>query len=140
MDSLMEKDVQPLNVWYSITRKVRTRKCGSFYFTGNYDLETGLLVQTHFHTSKGAPQCATCWGEALSRLISKGLKDGSSKISIVRELRNLRCGKQNGLMRPGDALSCPDGIAKALDSLPKKMKIEEKGDRDGVTDTKQETV
>jgi len=120
--------------WISHTRCIVT-PCGNIYLTGDYDIGSGGLVQTHIHAGRGASQCLKCNMEALSRMVSKDLKDGASKISVVRELSGLRCGQVNGLRRPGDALSCADGVAKALDRLPKTIGLGKDKD-DGALDTR----
>lgn len=139
MDTLKKSDDRNgvLATWFSRTIKKKT-PCGNIYVTGNYDPVSGELVQTQFHSSKDSPMCIPCWGEGASRLISLVLKLGGTKISIVRELEYCYCGIKNGITRPGDAVSCVDALAKAINTLPKKINIEE--DEYGVVDTGKETL
>lgn len=137
MDTLKGSDdrVYAKESWYSTTIRKKT-PCGNIYVTGNYDRVTGDLVQTQFHSSKDSPMCIPCWGEGASRLISLILKLGGTKISIVRELEYCYCGIKNGLTRPGDAVSCVDALAKAINALPKNINVKGKED-DGVINTEQ---
>jgi len=88
------------------TVKVRT-PCGTLYLTINKD-ENGLCEV--FSGMGKAGGCSRVLLEAISRLISIGLRSGLDPAQIVRQLRGLQC--PTPFFDSGNEfLSCPDAIA-----------------------------
>ncbi|MBN1756457.1 vitamin B12-dependent ribonucleotide reductase [bacterium] len=92
--------------------------CGNLYITINEDEYGPCEVFSHLGKSGG---CAASQSEAISRLISLGLRSGIKPEAIIKQLSGIRC--PSPLWEKGTMiLSCPDGIGKALKwHLEKKM-------------------
>lgn len=97
------------------TRKVRTA-CGPLYITVNKD-EHGVCEV--FSTLGMSGGCASAQLEAISRLTSLALRSGVDILSIVKNLKGIRCPQpmwEDGKM----VLSCPDAIGTELERHIKK--------------------
>jgi ribonucleoside-diphosphate reductase alpha chain len=92
------------------TRKMTTG-CGSLYVTINED-EHGLFEV--FATMGKSGGCAASQTEAVSRLISLGLRSGIDKNQLIRQIKGVRCPNQ-AWEKGGKIYSCSDAIAKALE-------------------------
>ncbi|MGQ9706036.1 MAG: vitamin B12-dependent ribonucleotide reductase [bacterium] len=92
------------------TRKMRTG-CGNLYVTINWD-DYGLCEV--FANMGKAGGCAASQTEAISRLISMGLRADIDPMDIVKHLKGIRCHKPFGFGSER-ILSCADAIAKALE-------------------------
>lgn len=86
--------------------------CGKMYVTINEDNEGVFEVFTQLGKSGG---CQATQSEAIARLISLALRSGVDTARIVAQLRGIRCPSPT-LTENGAILSCPDAIAKALES------------------------
>ncbi len=92
------------------TRKMTTG-CGSLYVTINED-EQGLFEV--FATMGKSGGCAASQTEAVSRLLSLGLRSGIDKNQLIRQIKGVRCPNQ-AWEKGGKIYSCSDAIAKALE-------------------------
>ena len=102
------------------TRKINTG-CGPLYVTINAD-DDGLF-EVFAVMGKGGG-CAASQTEAISRLISLGLRCGVDPMQIVKQIKGVRCPNQVW-DKGGRIYSCADAIARAVeiylgkeDSLP----------------------
>jgi len=88
--------------------------CGNLYVTVNSD-ELGI---TEVFTNTGRAGGCASQSEATSRLISIALRSGVAKDAIVEQIRGIRC--PACIRRDGvNVTSCPDAIARALQSVAK---------------------
>lgn len=88
--------------------------CGTLYITANKD-SNGNLVEVFTHTSKGGICQANM--NAVTRMISLGLRSGVKIAEINDQLRGINCpacsvNKAKGVKI--DGLSCPDIISKTI--------------------------
>ncbi|MEA5001187.1 MAG: vitamin B12-dependent ribonucleotide reductase [Endomicrobiaceae bacterium] len=86
--------------------------CGKMYVTVNEDSEGAFEVFTQLGKSGG---CTATQSEAISRLISLALRSRVEQKKIIEQLKGIRCPSPT-LTEGGAILSCPDAIAKALES------------------------
>ncbi|MDD5102008.1 MAG: TSCPD domain-containing protein, partial [Endomicrobiaceae bacterium] len=86
--------------------------CGKMYVTVNEDEEGAFEVFTQLGKSGG---CTATQSEAISRLISLALRSRVDQQKIIEQLKGIRCPSPT-LTEGGAILSCPDAIAKALES------------------------
>lgn len=86
--------------------------CGKMYVTVNEDDEGAFEVFTQLGKSGG---CTATQSEAISRLISLALRSRIDQKKIIEQLKGIRCPSPT-LTEGGAILSCPDAIAKALES------------------------
>lgn len=86
--------------------------CGKMYVTVNEDNEGAFEVFTQLGKSGG---CTATQSEAISRLISLALRSRVDQKKIIEQLKGIRCPSPT-LTEGGAILSCPDAIAKALES------------------------
>lgn len=85
--------------------------CGKLYVTVNYDDKGICEVFTNTGKHGGCPSQS----EAVGRLVSVALRSGISIEEVIEQLKGIRCPstiRQKGLT----VLSCPDAIAKVLQS------------------------
>ncbi len=95
---------------HGMTFKVATG-CGNLYSTINEDEYGPFEVFAHLGKTGG---CAASQSEALSRIISLALRSGVPAEEVIKQLKGIRC--PNPIWDRGDMiLSCPDGVAKALE-------------------------
>jgi len=95
------------------TTKIETG-CGKMYVTINED-EEGHPFEVFCQMGK-AGGCAAAQSEAITRLLSLALRSGVAIESILKQLRGISC--PNPRLLPGGVRvsSCPDAIAKAVES------------------------
>jgi ribonucleoside-diphosphate reductase alpha chain len=98
------------DVTWGATRKMITG-CGSLYVTMNED-ENGLFEVFAVMGKSGG--CAASQTEAISRLISLGLRCGVDPHHIIKQIKGVRCPNQ-AWEKGGRIYSCADAIAKALE-------------------------
>lgn len=98
------------DVTWGATRKMNTG-CGSLYVTINEDSE-GLFEV--FATMGKSGGCAASQTEAVSRLISLGLRSGIDREQIIKQIKGVRCPNQ-AWEQGGRIYSCADAIAKAIE-------------------------
>ncbi len=101
------------------TKKVKIG-CGNLYITVNSD-ETGIC-EVFTNTGK-AGGCAS-QSEATARVISVAIRSGIALNEIVDQLKGIRC--PSCIRKKGvTTLSCPDSIARAIESVHKELEIKE---------------
>lgn len=86
--------------------------CGKMYVTINEDSEGIFEVFTQLGKCGG---CTATQSEAIARLTSLALRAGVETSRIISQLKGIRCPSPT-LTEGGAILSCPDAIAKALES------------------------
>ena len=86
--------------------------CGKMYVTINEDNEGVFEIFTQLGKSGG---CQATQSEAIARLISLALRSRIDTARIIDQLKGIRCPSPT-LTENGAILSCPDAIAKALES------------------------
>jgi ribonucleoside-diphosphate reductase alpha chain len=112
-DSITQQYLSPKKrgeLTWGATRKMTTG-CGSLYVTMNRD-EDGLFEVFAVMGKSGG--CAASQTEAISRLISLGLRCGVDPDQIIKQVKGVRCPNQ-AWERGGRIYSCADAIAKALE-------------------------
>lgn len=97
---------------YSITAKV---PCGEIKIFLNID-ENGKLYQTHVYLNKSFKNvnCMKTNLEAVSRLVSLGIKHGIPIQKLLAELKHNDCLERAG---PSKYKSCVDAYAKAIEDF-----------------------
>jgi len=105
----MEKQPRP-KILPGKSVKVKTG-CGNLYITLNKVDDKLFEV---FATLGRAGGCANAQNEALTRMITLGLRCGVLKEEIIKQLTGIQC--PNPVMFPEKerVLSCPDAIAKVI--------------------------
>lgn len=111
---MLAKKVRPREV-KSITKQVQTG-CGNLYVTIGLNDDEPIEVFSRLGKAGG---CSNCQNEALTRSISLGLKYGVPVKEYVDELKGLQCPNPNMWPMENRVLSCPDGIAAALEKYVK---------------------
>jgi ribonucleoside-diphosphate reductase alpha chain len=95
--------------------------CGKMYVTVNEDARGACEVFTQLGKSGG---CTASQAEAISRLISLGLRSGINQDVIINQLKGIRCPSPT-LAEGGAILSCADAVAKALESYKREKMLPE---------------
>ncbi|WP_353893339.1 vitamin B12-dependent ribonucleotide reductase [Proteinivorax hydrogeniformans] len=91
--------------------------CGNLYISVNSD-QYGIC---EVFTNTGRQGGCASQSEATSRLVSIALRAGVDKDTLVEQLKGIRCPaciRRNGI----EVTSCPDAIAKAIDSIGTTLK------------------
>jgi len=91
------------------TREIETASCGSFIIIVNLPWEV-------FYRMGNPGGCQNCWGEALARSISIGLRCGVPIEEYIEQLHDIKCCSPSvrGLPPEKSFTSCPDSISKVL--------------------------
>jgi ribonucleoside-diphosphate reductase alpha chain len=90
--------------------------CGKLYVTVNYDDQGLCEVFTNTGRAGGCPSQS----EAVSRLVSLGLRSGIDASAIIDQLKGIRCPSTTG--KGLKCTSCPDAIGRLLEKVVKQMK------------------
>ncbi len=88
--------------------------CGKMYVTINED-EDGHPFEVFSQMGK-AGGCAAAQDEAITRLVSLALRSGVAIESVLKQLRGIACPVPHMLPGGVRVTSCPDAIAKAVES------------------------
>ncbi len=99
--------------------------CGKMYVTINED-EDGHPFEVFSQMGK-AGGCAAAQDEAITRLVSLALRSGVAIESVLKQLRGIACPVPHMLPGGVRVTSCPDAIAKAVESYLKFKGIEING-------------
>lgn len=110
--SLSAKLERP-KVTIGITIKRKTQ-CGSIYVQVCGDGNGHDPIET-FATLGKAGGCTNCQLEALTRAITIGLKYGVPVKEYIEQLKNIECPSKVMWPEADRTLSCPDGVARALE-------------------------
>ncbi|MBT9151557.1 MAG: hypothetical protein DDT40_01753 [candidate division WS2 bacterium] len=94
------------------TVKVMTG-CGDLYVTINTNGNENKPWEIMSHSMESVG-CSKCQNEALTRVVSLGLKWGVPVEKVVKELEGLRCPSPRMYPKKERVLSCADAIAKVL--------------------------
>ncbi len=116
------------------TTKIATG-CGNLYITINEDGD-GQPFEVFMHMGK-AGGCAMSQLEAIGRLVSLGLRSGIEVLSIVEQLRGIRCPSPSW-EKGGRIFSCSDAIARAIERTAQDAK--NKKASDGTVSTSETTT
>ncbi len=117
------------DVIYGTTTKIATG-CGNLYVTINED-ENGLPFEVFMQMGK-AGGCAMSQLEAIGRLLSLALRSGIEILSIIEQLKGIRCPAPSW-EKGGRIFSCSDAIARVMERRLVKAKREEKDGPPSVT-------
>jgi ribonucleotide reductase alpha subunit len=85
--------------------------CGKLYVTLNMN-EDGSIVEVFTRLGKGG-NCAGASAEVVGRLVSNMLRSGIDVTRVIKQLKNVSCGRQAGF-GPNKTLSCYDALGKVL--------------------------
>lgn len=107
----MEKKGRPEQL-RGTTTKVKTG-CGNLYVTINVNGDKPYEVFARLGKAGG---CSNTLNEALTRAITLGLKYGIPVEEYVEELKDIQCPCPNMWPKEERVLSCPDGVAKVLET------------------------
>jgi len=108
----------------SICRSCSTRietGCGHLFVIIDYHEKKVKRVQANLG-KQGS--CTRCQNDALSRVISVGLDYGVPLDAFIRELKGHQCEKPKDWPKNNRVLSCPDGVAKALEEVTNVIQIQ----------------
>jgi len=97
----------------SITERIQTG-CGYLYVTIGFEEAGTHPIEIRAALGK-AGGCSNCQLEALNRAVSLGLQYGIPPQEFVRELKGHKCPSPQMWPEDAQVLSCPDGVAKALE-------------------------
>ena len=110
---MLVKNKRP-KVLESTTERVETG-CGNLYITIGYE-EARKPIEIFAALGK-AGGCSQCQNEALARTVSLGLRCGVPAEDYIKELKGLQCPSKKMWPEDKRVLSCPDGIARALEAF-----------------------
>ena len=105
----LDRDTRP-EVLGGISVRVQTG-CGNMYVQLNW--KDGRLFEV-FATLGRSGLCSMCYSEALTRVITEGLRCGVPISGYIDQIRGISCPKPIGFPKDKEALSCPDALAKTL--------------------------
>lgn len=118
----MTSKIQRPRVTNGVTEK-RELSCGSLYVTVSGDGNGHNPMEVMVSLGK-AGSCTRCQNEALTRMITLGLKYGVPASEVVDELKGLICpGQIIACPEEDQNLSCPDAIACALRKYIENRKV-----------------
>jgi ribonucleoside-diphosphate reductase alpha chain len=106
------------------TTKIATG-CGNLYITINEDADSQPF-EVFMHMGK-AGGCAMSQLEAIGRLVSLALRSGIEVLSIVEQLRGIRCPSPSW-EKGGRIFSCSDAIARAIEQRARDTKNKKASD------------
>lgn len=116
--TLQVKPRQRPDITTGFTEKVQIG-CGKLYVTVNYDEEGLCEVFTNTGRSGGCPSQS----EAVSRLVSLGLRSNIQPAAIIDQLKGIRCPSTTG--KGLKCTSCPDAIGRLLEKVLKQQQQKE---------------
>ena len=96
--------------------------CGSLYVTVNEDKNGYKPIEVMVSLGK-AGSCTKCQNEALTRMITIGLKYDIPVDVIIEELKDLECPNKNLWPESDRNLSCADAIAQVLRTYVENHKV-----------------
>jgi len=114
--------IQRPKVTQGVTEK-RVLGCGSLYVTVSGDDEGHNPIEVMVSLGKQG-SCTSCQNEALTRMITLGLKWGVPVGDIIEELKDLSCPSQNiTCLEEDQNLSCPDAISRVMRKYVENRKV-----------------
>lgn len=108
-----EKSLQRKSI--GTTNKYKTA-CGALYITINRDKD-GNIIETFVNVSKNGICKSNIDG--ISRMVSVALRSGTAVDEVIDQLKGINCAACSRALAKGeklDGISCPDILAKAIQS------------------------
>ena len=102
--------------------KKKVLGCGDLYVTINGDGNGHDPIEVMVSLGK-AGSCTKCQNEALTRMITLGLRYGVPTDDIIEDLKGIECPSKNLWPEEERALSCADAIARAIEEYVENRKI-----------------
>ena len=117
----MTTKIQRPKITNGLTEK-RKLGCGSLYVTVSGDENGHKPIEVMVSLGK-AGSCTKCQNEALTRMITIGLKHDVPVDAIIEELKDLECPSRNLWPESDRNLSCADAIAQVLRTYVENHKV-----------------